>query len=383
MPTPDRPQYQAGTLTAGEHDDVLNPLLYARYVKQSQLGQKIRDLPVLKTEQLLSIVVQDKQGDAISLADVSIECSDGNRISLRTQADGKVQFFPDLDRLSRNITIRVSKNGRTVIPARRFVVADNLGSDVITLVSDKQRASPVQKLDLMLVIDTTGSMSDELRFLQVELESVLANLRARHGNLSIRIGFVFYRDEGDEYTTRTVDLKDNLQDQKRILAVQAAGGGGDYPEAMDQALIRAANQNWRDDAIRSLMLVADAPPHSDKFARTWRVAEYLRTQRIHIVPVAASGVADEAEYIMRAMAASTQSQYVFLTDDSGVGNAHAKPAIDCYLVTRLDHALRRVLDSQISGKRIEPKAKEVVRSVGQYDAGKCTLPPTFSTQQEG
>jgi hypothetical protein len=146
---------------------------------------------------------------------------------------------------------------------------------------------------------------------------------------------------------------------------------------MDQALIRAVGQNWRPDAVKSLLLVADAPPHDDLFARTWAAAEAARARRIHITPVAASGVADEAEYAMRAMAAVTQSRYLFLTDDSGVGNPHAAPAIDCYLVTRLDALVRRVIDSQISGRRIEPEDQEVIRRVGEYDAGRCILPAGF------
>jgi len=89
-------------------------------------------------------------------------------------------------------------------------------------------------------------------------------------------------------------------------------------------------------------------------------------------------VADTAEYAMRAMAALTQSRYLFLTDDSGVGNPHAPPAIDCYLVTRLDALLRRVIDSQISGRRIEPDQGEVIRTVGDYDNGRCVLPRDFA-----
>jgi hypothetical protein len=77
---------------------------------------------------------------------------------------------------------------------------------------------------------------------------------------------------------------------------------------------------------------------------------------------------------MRAMAAATQSRYTFLTDDSGIGNPHAPPAIDCYLVTRLDALLRRVIDSQLSGRRIEPSDQEVIRNVGQYDKGRCIIP---------
>jgi hypothetical protein len=46
-------------------------------------------------------------------------------------------------------------------------------------------------------------------------------------------------------------------------------------------------------------------------------------------------------------------------------------------VTRLDALITRIIDSQISGRRIEPEDQEVIRSVGTYDAGKCLLPPDF------
>jgi hypothetical protein len=81
---------------------------------------------------------------------------------------------------------------------------------------------------------------------------------------------------------------------------------------------------------------------------------------------------------MRAAAALTQSRYVFLTDDSGIGNSHAEPAVDCYVVTSLASAIRRVLASQIEGYRVEPQPAEVVRTSGRYDNGRCVLPPSFS-----
>ena len=112
--------------------------------------------------------------------------------------------------------------------------------------------------------------------------------------------------------------------QARSAPRSAAGGGGDYPEAMDQAHgPRGRRSDWRPDAVRSLLLVADAPPHDENVAKTWPAAEAARAPRIQIVPVAASGVGDTAEYVMRAMAAATQSRYLFLTDDSGIGNPHA------------------------------------------------------------
>lgn len=373
------PQPQSGILTAGEHDDLLNPELYAAYVNRSNLGQEIRTVPRVDTTRVVTVKVNDRSGQPIPFADVVVTCSDGNSITMATQADGSAVFFPGLDRLSERVTVSARKAGRTIADARAVLVSNAPGGQTVGLTAS-QAAVKATKLDLMLVVDTTGSMGDEIRYLQSEMRSIIAAITEKHRDLDIRIGFVFYRDLGDDYVTRTIAFTRDVGAAQGSLAQQYATGGGDYPEAMDQALIRAVGQDWRPDAVKSLLLVADAPPHDELFGRAWQATEVARAKRIHITPVAASGVADKAEYAMRAMAAATQSRYLFLTDDSGVGNPHAPPAIDCYLVTRLDALVRRVVDSQISGRRIEPDDKEIIRSVGKYDAGKCVLPADFKWQ---
>lgn len=363
-----RPQPQSGLLTAGEHDDLLNPELYANYVRQSNLGQEIQGLPVLDTGRVLTVAVKDNAGRPVPFARVELACANGRSLVLNTLADGTVAFFPQVDRLGDKVRLRVGGE-----PWRDVAIGRGKGGQRVDFTIE--RAAPeVRKLDLMLVIDTTGSMGDELRFLQSELAAIMQGLRASHPGLDLRIGFVFYRDLGDDYVTSTVPLTGDFNAAQAELRQRWAGGGGDYPEAMEQALIRAAGQQWRPDAVHSLLLVADAPPHDENMGTTWLAARHLRQQRVQIVPVAASGVADKAEYAMRAMAALTQSRYTFLTDDSGIGNPHAAPAIDCYLVTRLDALLRRVIDSQLSGRRIEPSPHEVIRTVGQYDNGRCIIP---------
>lgn len=373
-PRPD-PRPQSGLLTAGEHDDLLNPELYSQYVRNSDLGQKARDLPYLDTERLLTIEVKDSRGQPMPFVPVVVECANGKSITLKTMADGRAVFFPGFDRLGSRVNVRAG------LARWKRVDVSETGSQTVGFLVGGQ-PEKVRKLDLALVVDVTGSMSDELRYLQSELTAIVDALNRRHRDLDIRVGFSFYRDKGDAFVTRTFALDDDIGAAKARLAQQRASGGGDYEEAMQDALIRAANLDWRDDAVKSLLLVADAPPHDQDIELTWRASEHLRAERVHIVPVGASGVADMAEYLMRAMAASTQSRYTFLTDDSGIGNPHAPPAIDCYLVTKLDDLLRRVIDSQISGRRIEPDKQEIIRTVGKYDAGKCILPADFQSKRE-
>ncbi|ASY45903.1 hypothetical protein CA262_22385 [Sphingobium sp. GW456-12-10-14-TSB1] len=156
----------------------------------------------------------------------------------------------------------------------------------------------------------------------------------------------------------------------QLLAAHA-DGGGDMPEAVDRALIAADDMQWRPEAAKAVLLISDAPPHRDAFGATLDAVAHLREQGVRIVPIAASGVEDSAQYVMRAMAALTGGRYIFLTDDSGIGNGHAEPNIDCYVVTRLNQLIARVLAGIVGGHRVEPEQGEIIRTVGSYDRGRC------------
>jgi len=67
-----RPQPQSGILTAGEHDDLLNPELYAAYVNRStNLGQEVQSLPRVDTTRVVTVKVNDRNGQPVPFADVT------------------------------------------------------------------------------------------------------------------------------------------------------------------------------------------------------------------------------------------------------------------------------------------------------------------------
>ena len=160
---------------------------------------------------------------------------------------------------------------------------------------------------------------------------------------------------------------------KNQLADQVASGGGDYPAAMEQGLSTALNAQWvGGNAARLLFLVTDAPPHDENLSDSFILAQTARQIGVNIYPLAASGVADIAENLMRSMAIITHGRYLFLTDDSGVGNSHAEPSIPCYVVTRLDSLIVRIISSALSGNRVEPEEEQIIREVGTYMEGECS-----------
>jgi hypothetical protein len=366
-------QAQAGVLTAGDYDDLLNPHLYARYAEKYLQHHAQLDLPFVDTRSAVKVRVVGSDGEPVAFAQVGIVDAQGELRRLFTATNGTAVFFPALDRLPPQLEIRVEAAGAKRV--QRSIALEALPDDRIVSIQIPGDALVPRALDLALVIDTTGSMSDELRYLQAELDSITATLRRDHPRLDIRIGLVVYRDEGDEYVTRRFALTSDVSALRTELSAQLANGGGDYPEAVHQAFADANRFDWREDAVKVLLHVADAPPHADRMAATWNEALALRARGVHIVPIAASGVADEAQYLMRSSAALTQARYLFLTDDSGVGLPHQEPDVPCYVVTRLDGLIERVIATLVTGRRVEPASDAIVRTSGDYARGVCLPGP--------
>ena len=368
-----KPEPQAGQLTAGDYDDVLNPDLYKVYLDKMLQGQlRGKALPYVDADQRINIRVNDKFGNPVPLADITLKTGSGRKMfPLRTGADGMAYLYPNFDSLESGDRLTVSIDGARDVRKTLSRKLIRSGGD-LTLELD-MTAPPIESLDLLLTIDATGSMSDEMRYLQTELKSIVGRVEAANPGIDIRTGLVVYRDVGDQYVTRVIPFTDDIEDFRQSLSEQAAGGGGDTPEAMHTALQKGLEMEWRKDALKVNLLVADAPPHDRHITDTWDAGLISRTRGIHMVPLAASGVDKTAEFLMRSMAQVTGGRFLFLTDDSGIGNPHAEPSVDCYIVTRLDGLVTRTLSSLIKGERVEPEAGEVIRSVGNYRSGKCII----------
>ena len=122
------------------------------------------------------------------------------------------------------------------------------------------------KVDVVFVLDTTGSMSGLIQTAKEKIWSIATTMASAQPTPEIRIGLVAYRDRGDQYVTRIVDLSDDLDSVYAALMDFEAGGGGDTPESVNKALYDAVNHmSWSqgEQAYQVVFLVGDAPPHMD------------------------------------------------------------------------------------------------------------------------
>ena len=231
----------------------------------------------------------------------------------------------------------------------------------VTQISLDSYSAYDDEIEIMFVVDTTGSMGDELSFLCDELSGIVTRVSSSL-SCKIRLGLIFYRDKGDAYVTRSFDFVDvtsssGLNTVVKNINAQFSSGGGDYPEAVDTALKEAVEAKWHDDSKTKLIFhVLDAPYHDEQenqsvFANAVRGAA---EKGIRIIPVAASGLDTLGQYIMRSAALLTGGTYTFLTDDSGIGLSHELPAVGAFTVEYLSDLMVRLIKGYYNGEFEQP-----------------------------
>jgi Mg-chelatase subunit ChlD len=122
------------------------------------------------------------------------------------------------------------------------------------------------KIDVVFVLDTTGSMSGLIQTAKEKIWSIATTMSSAQPSPEIRIGLVAYRDRSDAYVTKVIDLSDDLDSVYAALMDFQADGGGDGPESVNKALYDAVHEmSWSEgkQTYKAIFLVGDAPPHMD------------------------------------------------------------------------------------------------------------------------
>jgi Mg-chelatase subunit ChlD len=272
----------------------------------------VEHLPIPVQERIV-LKVTDSAGKSVPNADVSVSADGALLAAGRTYADGTFLFFPSEHAAS------TGRYAASVTAQResRSVVFERTGKRQIDV--KMQAARPVSQavpLDILFILDTTGSMGEEIQRLKTTIEIINLNLSALSSRPRVRFGMVLYRDQGDEYTTRIVPLTEDLAGFKRSLAGVGADGGGDDPEDLQSALHDAMREiRWNADGIRLAFVVTDAAPHLD-YGQDYTYVDAVHDARrngIKIFSVGTGGLDITGELPLRQVSQYTYAKYIFLT----------------------------------------------------------------------
>jgi hypothetical protein len=122
----------------------------------------------------------------------------------------------------------------------------------------------IGELDLVFLVDETGSMGSYIEEVKRRLIEIVDTLRAAPLCRSLRMGLVSYRDHPPQdhtFASRVVPLTADIESIRVGVARMEASGGGDGPESVTDGLYDLVRLDWRPRAARVVVWVGDAPPH--------------------------------------------------------------------------------------------------------------------------
>ena len=335
-------------LSAGSTDDNERFAEYLTYVERfAATGIEVVRADVSGRQ---IVRVTDATGRPVHGAAVEVVVGEQVVDTLRTYADGTTIVHPRFYDAFEPPSLRVT-DGRVTAGAVGGFGDDPLRIRLSWAVERPERP----KLDVMFVLDATGSMGDEIDRLKATINDAAQRIGAHTSNPDLRIGMTVYRDRGDAYLTRTYDFTSDVAAFRSALSDVVAGGGGDTPEAMDVAMADAlAKPSWRgDDTVKLVFLVADAATHLEE-QEDISYVESARTaarRGITVFPIASSGTDDQAEYMFRQLAQITSGRFVFLDYGAEGGGAATGASTDIapgsYSTLPLDQLVVRLIHDEL------------------------------------
>ena len=346
MPTPGDPlvpeepeiQVGAGMLTAGEWKDLDDIPFWTKLLNDNDWYQLLENRGLFANK-IVQVKVTDGNGNPCFNVPVVLKDTDNKEIyKAVTDINGMAYLLYDLDNTKQEAKC-VSIGGADY----------DIVKDGETAIAIDSATVGVKQLDLLFMIDTTGSMSDELTYLQAELRDVIRKIAESGAAFAINLSVNFYRDTGDEYVVRSFEFTNDIDKAISQLSEQRTAGGGDYAEAVHLALDDVVkNHQWREDSVKLCFMVLDAPPHTNTEIagideRMQTTVMSMAETGIRFISVASSGVDTETEFLLRSWAVMTGGTYTFLTNHSGIGNSHLEPTIGEYEVEKLNDLLVRVI----------------------------------------
>ena len=334
-------QPQGGLVTAGEWNDLDNWAFY----QKTLMKEPFKGFPddwQMYTNHRIAVAITAKNKPAAN-ATVTLFRNDTPIWTAKTDNLGRAELWVGAFQKEKELNtalLRLKVNEQWVSTA---TISE---TQVNRIALDETLPSPTNLVQIAFMVDATGSMGDELEFLKMDLKKVINEAQKANNQLKISTGTVFYRDEGDEYVVKHSPFTEDINQTTEFISQQRADGGGDFPEAVDKALVQLNQLQWQPEArTRIAFLVLDAPPHN-KPAVISSIQYSVKTaaaRGIKLIPVVASGIDKTTEFLMRFIAMYTNGTYVFITDHSGIGNKHLEPSVGEYQVEKLSDLMVRLI----------------------------------------
>lgn len=174
------------------------------------------------------------------------------KVNLPQLLDSSIFSKENLDQFHR---LASETNGELKIVANSKFVSNTI-KDIVKSVGSNN-------LDLMIIIDKTGSMQDDIENIKIGLEQIINSLN-EFKNTSVSIAlFGDKHVDGDNWFDY-INLENDLEGTKEFIDKISVSNGGDYPESVFDGIHEAFQKDfWNSDSKRIAIVIGDAPSHVD------------------------------------------------------------------------------------------------------------------------
>jgi hypothetical protein len=295
-------------LRAGYSDDNVS---FGAFIDFLDKYKNTGHVPCRVTERFV-FAVQNEYGQGIPDADVTIFQNSRKIVSGKTYADGMFMFFPEEHKKKTGPYKAVfSYYGKK----KQIIFSKQDTRKIEVRMETEKRLLQKVPVDLVFVLDTTGSMGEEINRLKKTIELIHLNVKEGKHNVDLRLAMVVYKDKRDVYRTQITPFTTDLQKFQEVLTMVSASGGGDGPEDLESALFETVHSlSWRKSAVRLAYIITDAPPHLDynlpfNYNQTVRAAKH---KGIKLFGIGTGGLNINGEYVLRQLSQYTGGSYIFL-----------------------------------------------------------------------
>jgi len=369
----------ASPIRASEWDDNANYREFQRY-----LGLVTEPIHAVDVRARRFLIVRDNGGKAVSRCPVTVTDDAQHAVTLTTTASGRAILFPYAEGLTGKRFTATA--GCTEGQAHTTVALDDDGDGTAELRLTSARREDARIVDVAFILDTTGSMSEEIASVRSTIQKVAKTLQS--SQLQVRIGMIEYKDRTDPFVTKAYAFTSDLGAFSQKISNIEASGGGDMPEDMNAGIHAAMTQlEWSSRAVAKMaFVIADAPPHLDypndpDYAVEMKTAAH---RGIQLFGVAASGMDALGQAVLRQMAEYTGATEMFvmrggagpqstgggdpISSCGGTQEQYASGNLDGLIVSKIKRELA-ALDAdptKIPGLRTDESAKPCAERFSLY-----------------
>lgn len=334
-------EIKSGSLTAGEVNDFTKWEMW-QDISKGVLFQYQNDW-MLQTENRFCVQLTNNADLPVIDADVKLFKNDSLVWTSKTDNTGKAELwgnmFVEVDALTKEYKIVVNYD----LIEYQISNPTFFNKGINTLKLDAQCSIP-KNVDIAFIIDKTGSMSDEIDYLKVEVNDIIKYIGKDKKNLTFNFASAIYAVY--DYPIEKCDFTTNIKNIQEFISEQQIHPGGD--ENVDEAIgFGVDSLNWSENSVARIMfLILDEPPSisAEHLANLKKVIIDASKKGIRVVPILCSGADKSLEFLLRSIALATNGTYLFLTDDSGIGNSHITPTTDEYDVETLNDLIVRIVN---------------------------------------